>query len=166
MDKKNIVVFILTFVLCLSIFSTNNLVYSEKITQDVFKLKESLNIIVNVMWENEQPDVKLISPKGEIFNLTDNYNSDIKHIRYNINNAVAGQWGVEYDKKDNEYINVFHEENKFAVEVDQVDQEIKDIKRSKTIFTIMGLTAITTISIFAIIMISIIYYNKVKKYSK
>lgn len=139
-----------------------NIVFAKS-TQNIFKLTEQKSIIVNVVWEKETPDVKLLSPDGSIFDITDKHNSDIKKIQYLINDAPKGQWGVKYDKKDNEYIDVYYEDYQYANNTENSVDKDEETEINKKTLMLFGTLAISTIITFSIIAGAILYYNKIKK---
>lgn len=143
--RKILIVF-LTFIML------STVVYAE--SQNIFYLEKKSDIVVTLQWENETPDVTLLSPDGKKINITKGYNNDDKKITYPIKSAAKGQWGVKYDKKDNEYIDLFHNEYSEASD---------NNKLNKNILVVTGLLSLLSTIIFVVI-VGVIYHSlKVKK---
>lgn len=134
-------------------------VSANKISQNVFMLKENSDISVTATWENDTPNIKLISPDGEVFNISDSDKVGDNRVDYEIFGASKGQWGVEYDMKDNSEINLQHRVIRVNENIEELSNETEDEVLTNKALGI-GLTALGVISSFVIILGSVYLYNK------
>ena len=93
-------------------------------SKELMVLPRQANIVVSIEYENEEPDITLISPDSTVYseaagNVT--VERGEKMLYFYLPDALAGQWLIRYDKKTNEFITANYIEYTPSLTIDALD---------------------------------------------
>lgn len=103
---KKYISILCTFVLLMLSFPLSAL--AETKTADLIKLEADTNISVVIEYDSEMPAISFVAPDNTVLKASDSNVTVVNGnmaVNYQIRNASAGQWKINYDKKSNSKLN-------------------------------------------------------------
>lgn len=98
-------------ILCIAVFvllSFPMSAFAETKTADLIELEADTNISVVIEYDVEIPTISFIAPDDTVWDTSNSNVTVVKGdmaVNYQIRNASAGQWKINYDKKSNSKLN-------------------------------------------------------------
>lgn len=122
--------------------------------KELFKLEESYNMAVSILFDKELPDVSFLAPDQKLY---DAYS--FKHekgedwVQFYIPKAAVGQWKIRYDKKSNTRCEISYSSymDEISIENFRFDKPVED--RLPVRFQVNGASSLTyQWKVYAVVM--------------